>query len=118
MLFQSDKKNFNFQVNICKSGDKLKSFVNFYQPDFVCHRYDNAPTALEYILGLITCEKNTANMERMGEAVDSSEYRRYQQFISNSKWDHEGVLRKVQKQASEALAAVSYTHLRAHETDS
>src|SRR5665811_651758 len=57
MLFQSDKKNFNFQVNICKSGDKLKSFVNFYQPDFVCHRYDNAPTALEYILGLITCEK-------------------------------------------------------------
>jgi len=104
MLFQSDKKNFNFQVNICKSGDKLKSFVNFYQPDFVCHRYDNAPTALEYILGLITCEKNTANMERMGEAVDSSEYRRYQQFISNSKWDHEGVLRKVQKQASEALA--------------
>lgn len=104
MLFQSDKKNFDFQLKSCKSANKLSAYIDFYRPDFICHRYDNTPTALEYVLGLITCEKNTANMERMEEEVDSGEYRRYQQFISNSKWDHQGVLRKVQKQASEVLA--------------
>src|SRR5665811_651761 len=62
------------------------------------------PHSFGIYTGADNLRKNTANMERMGEAVDSSEYRRYQQFISNSKWDHEGVLRKVQKQASEALA--------------
>lgn len=59
----------------------------------MCHRYDITPTALEYILGLITCEKNTANMERMEEEVELAEYRGYQHFITNSKWDHSAVLR-------------------------
>jgi SRSO17 transposase len=104
MLYQSDKKNFGFYVTSIKSATKLSSHIKFYQPNFLCHRYDNTPTALEYVLGLITCEKNTANMERMEEAVDSSEYRRYQHFISHSKWDHQGILKKVQYQASEALA--------------
>jgi SRSO17 transposase len=44
-------------------------------------------------------------MERMEEEVESAEYRRYQHFITNSKWDHSAVLRKVQRQTSEALAA-------------
>jgi hypothetical protein len=104
MLYQSDKKNFGFYVTSIKSATKLSSHIKFYQPNFLCHRYDNTPTALEYVLGLITCEKNTANMERMEEAVDSSEYRRYQHFISHSKWDHQGIFKKVQYQASEALA--------------
>lgn len=43
-------------------------------------------------------------MERMEEEVDSSEYRRYQHFITNSKWDHLGVIRDVQTQASDILA--------------
>lgn len=104
MLYQSDKKNFDFKVTQGKIVGKLSSHIDFFQPAFVCHRYDNTPTALEYVLGLITCEKNTANMERMEEAVDSGEYRRYQHFISHSKWDHQGVLKKVQYQASEVLS--------------
>jgi SRSO17 transposase len=104
MLYQSDKKNFDFSATRCASASKLCSFVGSYQPVFLCHRYDNTPTALEYLLGLIQCEKNTANMERMEEAVDSGEYRRYQHFISHSKWDHQGVLKKVQCQASEVLS--------------
>lgn len=103
MLYQSDKKIFDFQVKSWESASKLSSFVEFYQSVFLCHRYDNTPTVLEYLFGLLTCEKNTANMERMEEAVDSGEYRRYQHFISNSKWDHQGVLKKVQFQASQAL---------------
>lgn len=43
-------------------------------------------------------------MERMEEEVDSSEYRRYQHFITNSKWDHLGVICDVQTQASDILA--------------
>jgi len=105
MLSQSDKKNFDFRLNICKSTDKLQNFVYSYQPHFICHRHDNTPTAFEYTLGLMTCEKNTANMERMEEEIDSAEYRRYQHFLTNSKWDHQAVINKVQTQASEALAA-------------
>jgi len=34
-------------------------------------------------------------MERMEEEVPDSEYRAYQQFISNSRWDYSGVNCKV-----------------------
>lgn len=105
MLFQSDKKNFDFRLNICKSTNKLQNFVNSFQSCFICHRHDNTPTAFEYTLGLMTCEKNTANLERMEEEIDSAEYRRYQHFLTNSKWDHQAVINKVQTQASEALSA-------------
>lgn len=104
MLSQSDKKNFDFRLNICKSTDKLQFFVNSFQPYFVCHRHDNTPTAFEYTLGLLTCEKNQANMERMEEEVDSAGYRRYQHFLTNSKWDHLAVIREIQTRVSETLA--------------
>ncbi|WP_057937732.1 IS701 family transposase [Algoriphagus resistens] len=105
MTFQSDKKKFDYKSTFSKSASKLSEFIAGYRPEFLCHRYDNSPTALDYILGLVACEKNTANLERMEEAIDQGEYRRYQQFISNSKWDHSAVLSKVQLQASEVLAA-------------
>ena len=44
-------------------------------------------------------------MERIEEEVYSYEYRRYQHFITNSKWDHLGVIRDVQTQASVILVA-------------
>jgi len=43
-------------------------------------------------------------MERMEEEVPDSEYRAYQQFISNSKWDYLGVNRKVAVDTSFLLA--------------
>ena len=43
-------------------------------------------------------------MERMEEEVPDSEYRAYQQFISNYKWDYLGVNRKVAVDTSFLLA--------------
>ncbi len=43
-------------------------------------------------------------MERMEEEVPDSEYRAYQQFISNSGWDYSGVNLKVASETSYMLA--------------
>lgn len=40
-------------------------------------------------------------MERMEEEVPESEYRAYQHFISNSKWDHRGLMQSLAHDASE-----------------
>ncbi|EON79018.1 hypothetical protein ADIS_0435 [Lunatimonas lonarensis] len=104
MLLQSDKKIFGFRVNLCESTARLQGFAASFNPHFTCHRFDNTPTALEYIKGLMVCEKNTANMERMEETIDLSDYRRYQHFLSNPTWSHHAVIREVQIQASSVLA--------------
>ncbi len=49
------------------------------------------------------CNKGEANMERMEEEVDNSEYRAYQQFISNSNWDTEGFRKQIAIESSELL---------------
>jgi len=59
---------------------------------------------LQYIKGLLVCERGKANMERMEEEVPDSEYRAYQQFISNSRWDYSGVNRKIAVDTSYLLA--------------
>jgi SRSO17 transposase len=49
---------------------------------------------------LLKCEKGQANMERMEEAVEGSDYRRYQHFLSNSPWDYVPVIRQVAQETS------------------
>lgn len=61
-------------------------------------------TACQYLKGLLACEKGHANMERMEEAVEGSQYRSYQQFVSNSPWDHTPVLGQVAQTASQMFA--------------
>jgi len=39
--------------------------------------------------------KGQPKRERMEEQVENSEYRAYQHFISNSKWDYEGLQKQV-----------------------
>jgi SRSO17 transposase len=51
----------------------------------------------------MVCERGKANMERMEEEIDDSEYRAYQHFITNSTWNEEGLLRQLGRDASEAL---------------
>ena len=43
-------------------------------------------------------------MERMEEEIESSEYRAYQQFISNSNWDCDGLQNSLAVEASELLS--------------
>jgi len=71
-----------------------------YHSLFTGHRRENTPTAYEYLEGLLNSEKGHANMERMEEEIEGSEYRRYQHFLSNSPWDHIPVIRHVAQEAS------------------
>lgn len=89
---QSDKKNF------CKNGYfadsnkiSLLSFLKKYNKLFVVYRRDNIETAYSYLKGLMKCEKNHTNIERMVEQVPEQAYHQYHNFISESKWNFKEV---------------------------
>jgi SRSO17 transposase len=75
-----------------------------YQACFTGHRRENTHTAQEYLEGLLACDKGQANLERMEEEVEGSDYRRYQHFISNSPWEHTSVIQRVADDASAIFA--------------
>ena len=82
----------------------LDQYVGDYRDHFLVHRRDNSATARQYLEGLLACEKGHANMERMEEAVDGSQYRSYQQFVSNSPWEPVPVIGQVAQTASRMFA--------------
>lgn len=100
--FQSVKKTCDF-VNISIPDRCIDDFVTIYKTWFRCYRFDNTTVAINYLKGLLSCPKGEANMERMEEQVADSEYRAYQHFISNSKWDYQGLQMQVAKDASKLL---------------
>ncbi len=101
---QSEKKIFDFFDNSLISIDIISNYVKRFNAFFHAHRFDNTPTAINYVLGLLKCPKGEANMERMEEEIDQSEYRAYQQFITNSNWDCEGLFKSIAQESSELLA--------------
>ena len=101
---QSEKKIFEFSGNVSLSIDYATNYVYNYQNYFKSHRFNNTSTALNYIKGLFYCPKGQANMERMEEEIDNSEYRAYQHFISNSNWDNLGLRRALSIDSSKLLA--------------
>ena len=92
---QSVKKIFEKSGCVTFSNRYINNFVSLFNGFFWSHHFNNSTIALQYIKGLLVCERGKANMERMEEEVPDSEYRAYQQFISNSKRDYLGVNRKV-----------------------
>jgi SRSO17 transposase len=101
---QSVKKIFQKSGCVTFSNEYINSFVKIFDGFFWSHHFNNSSVALQYIKGLLACERGKANMERMEEEVPDSEYRAYQQFISNSKWDYLGVNCKVAVETSILLA--------------
>jgi SRSO17 transposase len=101
---QSEKKIFQKSGCATFSIRYIRNFVSSFNDFFWSHHFSNSFIALQYIKGLLVCERGKANMERMEEEVPDSEYRAYQQFISNSKWDYLGVNRKVATDTSILLA--------------
>ena len=95
----SDKKNYHL-LNIRLSIDYIDCSVSFFTSHFKAHNFDRTPTATNYLKGLLICPKGEANMERMEEYVSNSEYRAYQQFISNSSWDTAGLLCQIAEETS------------------
>lgn len=101
---QSDKKNFSFGRKNQVISNLESHFVFRYTGCFKVYRRDSTPTAVNYVNALVACEKGRANMERMEEEIPHSDYRAYQHFISNSKWDYQDLIRRVSKDASALLA--------------
>lgn len=62
-----------------------------YNKLFVVYTRDNTSKAHSYLLGLLKCEKNHTNMERMVEQVPEQAYHQYHNFLSESKWDYQQV---------------------------
>lgn len=46
---------------------------------------DNTYYTVEYLAGLLRCEKGKENMERMTQKVEDSDYKRYINFLLVSK---------------------------------
>jgi SRSO17 transposase len=99
---QSEKKICNL-LKHCISETCVKEFIKTYREWFKAHRFDNAPVAKNYLLGLLHSPKGEANMERMEEYISDSEYRAYQHFISNSNWDWEGLQGQIAQDTSKLL---------------
>jgi len=92
---QSKKKFYRKSENSSLPNDYVSNYLIGYSDTFKVHRRNNFKTAKNYIEGLLICEKGHANMERMEEEVTDSEYRAYQHFISNSKWDYKELISKL-----------------------
>jgi len=84
----------------------LYSFLKKYSNLFVVHRRNNIEKAYSYLLGLMKCEKNHTNMERMVEQVPEQAYYQYYNFLSESKWDYKEVNKQT---ALEASALMEYS---------
>lgn len=102
---KSVKKTFSKSLISRFSINYISQKINNYKAFFKAHRFDNTPTARNYILGLLKCEKGQGNMERMEEEIPETEHKAYQHFITNSNWDCEGLQTSVAIDSSKALAA-------------
>ncbi len=102
---KSVKKTFQKFTNFRFSDSYISESMVKFSSFFVAHRFDNTGTAKKYVLGLLKCAKGEANMERMEEEIPKSEYRAYQQFISNSNWDCDGLNKALALECSELLSA-------------
>lgn len=98
---QSDKKNYIKILKCCKSINSIESFARRFKLNFKAFKRDNTQTGINYLKGLLFCSKGEANMERMEEEVTNSEYRAYQQFISNSTWNWQGLQKQVAQETSD-----------------
>lgn len=97
----SDKKNFDVNCYYKDNqGVSLSEFLNKFDTLFTVYRRNNLSKAYCYLKGLLKCEKNHTNMERMVEQVPDQAYHQYHNFISESKWDHNQVNNKTALEAS------------------
>jgi SRSO17 transposase len=95
----SDKKNFYKKSKIIDfQGFNL--FFQDWKNLFKVYRRDNSSVAISYILGLMKCEKNHTNIERMVEENPEQAYHQYHNFLCESKWDYVAVNNKTALETS------------------
>jgi SRSO17 transposase len=98
------KKNF-FDLSCVKTDiESIKMhIISKYSKLFTVYRKSSTCTVIEYLSGLLSCEKGHENMERMVEKVEDSDYKRYSYFLSDCKWSATDVNLVTMKSADESL---------------
>jgi SRSO17 transposase len=88
-----EKKNLFAGIQFNRSDLKsINTLINsVYAGLFRVYRMSSTHTAMEYLAGLLQCEKGQGNMERMVEEVEDSDYKRYIHFLSVSNWSASAV---------------------------
>jgi SRSO17 transposase len=89
------KKGFSRKSPDCKvigeMADRFMDFCDSYTDFFDVYRYNNVSEhAKNYLAGLLM-KAPRKNMERINEYVEGGNYQSYQNFISDSSWDHHGL---------------------------
>ena len=102
---RTEKKNFLLKPQckhlLIKDINTLVS--SNYNDSFRVYRMSSTRTAIEYISGLLRCEKGHENMERMVEKVADSDYKRYIHFLSVSTWSAQDVNLETMKGANNVI---------------
>ena len=88
-----EKKNLFTRIQFDRFDLKsINALINSaYAGLFRVYRMSSTHTAIEYLAGLLQCEKGQGNMERMVEEVEDSDYKRYIHFLSVSNWSASAV---------------------------
>lgn len=102
---RADKKNFSLKNrSLHFTLEKVSALINSkFKGLFRLHTKDSTQTALQYMVGLLRCEKGHENMERMTEKVEEADYKRYVHFLSVSKWSADDVNAATLSCADESL---------------
>ena len=103
---RTEKKKFQTAKGDRLTIEPLKSLIDsLYNGFFRVYRKDSTQVAVQYVSGLLQCEKGHENMERMVEKVQDSDYARYIYFLSSCKWKHEEVNKISMLEVSRQLSA-------------
>lgn len=102
-----EKKNFGFkgQGRFLYKKSLNALIYSAYDGEFRVYRKSRTLVAIEYLSGLLQCEKGHENMERMVEKVTNSDYKRYIHFLSVSQWSYKDANLITMKQADSLLRA-------------
>lgn len=103
---RTEKKNFNKNAQRLHLShyDVNTLVISLYGGLFRVYRKSSTQVAIQYISGLLQCEKGHENMERMVEKVINSDYKHYIHFLSCSPWDHKEVNTVTMRQVSASLS--------------
>lgn len=90
---RAEKKNLFSKIQFDPSSlPRVNRLIHSaYEGLFRVYRMSSTHTAIEYLSGLLQCEKGHGNMERMVEEVEDSDYKRYIHFLSVSNWSASAV---------------------------
>jgi SRSO17 transposase len=94
------------QIALTRAVDHLSSHLEDYREYFRTETFDCHELSEAYIAGLLKTEPGKRNIERLNEEIDmpGNGYQRMQQFITDSPWSADNLIRAIAKNTSNLYA--------------